>query len=118
MLAPMSYEAIDPHNGTSLRRYPTATAQQLRAALTRSEAAFASWRRTRFAERAAVLRSAAERLRSGADGHARLMAAEMGKPITAGRSEAEKCAWVCDYYAEHGEAFLADETVETDAARS
>jgi len=114
----MSYEAIDPHTGQSLRRYPTATAPQLRTALARSETAFASWRRTGFADRAAVLRSAAERLRAGVDGHARLMAAEMGKPIAAGRGEAEKCAWVCDYYAEHAEAFLADEAVETDATRS
>jgi len=114
----MEYAAIDPHTGTTLRSYPTATGRQLRSALERSEEAFLSWRRTDFAERASVLRNVAERLRSGADGHARLMAAEMGKPVSAGRSEAEKCAWVCDYYAEHAEVFLADEPVETDAART
>jgi len=46
------------------------------------------------------------------------MALEMGKPIVQGEAEAEKCAWTCDYYAEHAEAFLADQLRETDASRS
>jgi succinate-semialdehyde dehydrogenase/glutarate-semialdehyde dehydrogenase len=46
------------------------------------------------------------------------MALEMGKPLVQGKAEVEKCAWVCDYYAEHAAAFLADEAAETDASRS
>src|SRR5437660_7598191 len=46
------------------------------------------------------------------------MALEMGKPIVQGEAEVEKCASVCDYYAEHAEAFLADQPRETDASRS
>jgi len=114
----MTYEAIDPHTGRSLWRYATATPDGLRAALERSEEAFDSWRRAGLQDRARVLRGVAERLRSGSDEHARLMATEMGKPLTAGRAEAEKCAWACEYYAEHAEAFLADESAETDATRS
>ena len=114
----MTYEAIDPHSGRSVRRRDTATARELRTALEHSEQAFLAWRRTSFAERASVLRAAAERLRAEADVHARLMAEEMGKPVTAGRAEAEKCAWACEYYAEHAEAFLADEPASTDSSRS
>ena len=114
----MKYEAIDPHSGRKVRSVDTATGAELRAALERSEHAFGSWRRTDFDERATVLRRAAELLRSEAETHGRLMAEEMGKPVTAGRAEAEKCAWVCEYYAEHAEHFLADEPAETDAARS
>jgi succinate-semialdehyde dehydrogenase/glutarate-semialdehyde dehydrogenase len=46
------------------------------------------------------------------------MAEEMGKPLRGGLSEVEKCAWVCEYYAEHGAAFLRAESIQTDAHRS
>jgi succinate-semialdehyde dehydrogenase/glutarate-semialdehyde dehydrogenase len=42
----------------------------------------------------------------------------MGKPLQQGIAEAEKCAWVCEYYAEHAAAQLGDEPVHTDASRS
>ncbi|HET9276090.1 MAG TPA: NAD-dependent succinate-semialdehyde dehydrogenase, partial [Gemmatimonadales bacterium] len=57
-------------------------------------------------------------LRESAAEYARLMAQEMGKPITQGRAEVEKCAWVCEYYAEEGARFLADEAIPTDAGQS
>jgi succinate-semialdehyde dehydrogenase/glutarate-semialdehyde dehydrogenase len=64
------------------------------------------------------MRRAAEILRNNASGYARLMAQEMGKPISGGKAEVEKCAWACDYYAENAERFLTPEVVETDASRS
>jgi succinate-semialdehyde dehydrogenase/glutarate-semialdehyde dehydrogenase len=64
------------------------------------------------------MREAATILRARAGEFARLMGEEMGKPVRDGRGEAEKCAWVCDYYAEHAERFLAPEAVETDARES
>ena len=73
---------------------------------------------TSFDTRAAVLRAAARILREDLSGHARQMALEMGKPISQGEAEAEKCAWVCEYYAENGERFLSAETIESDAAHS
>lgn len=114
----MTYEAIDPHSGERIGRYETLSTSGLRAALERSEDAFRTWRRTDFSARAAVLRTVARRLRDEAVEHSHLMAREMGKPVTAGRAEAEKCAWVCEYYAEHAERFLADEPARTDATRS
>jgi succinate-semialdehyde dehydrogenase / glutarate-semialdehyde dehydrogenase len=114
----MRYVSIDPHTGEQGRSFSTLEPNELRAALARSEGAFAGWRRTPMEERAAVLRRAAAGLRDGAQEHALLMAQEMGKPVAAGRSEAEKCAWAADYYAEHAARFLADEPAETDATRS
>ncbi|GAA5482861.1 NAD-dependent succinate-semialdehyde dehydrogenase [Haloferula sargassicola] len=69
-------------------------------------------------ERVGWLRAIADRLESEAGPLAMLMAKEMGKPVTQGRSEAEKCAWVCRYYADHAVDFLADETIDTDRAES
>src|SRR3989475_9759698 len=71
-----------------------------------------------LAHRAKLVREAARLLRERKSQHARTMALEMGKPLPQGEAEAEKCAWVCDYYAEHAERFLADEPRETDASKA
>ena len=64
------------------------------------------------------MRRAGALLRERKDELARLMALEMGKPLAQGRAEAEKCAWVCDYYADTAEGFLKPEAIPTDASRS
>ncbi|NIQ94580.1 MAG: aldehyde dehydrogenase family protein, partial [Desulfuromonadales bacterium] len=80
--------------------------------------AWKSWSETTFAERAELMRKAAEVLRKEKDEFARIMALEMGKPLNDGRGESEKCALVCDYYADNAEKFLADEPFNTDASKS
>jgi succinate-semialdehyde dehydrogenase/glutarate-semialdehyde dehydrogenase len=70
-------------------------------------AAQSGWRRTSFAERAALMRRAAGVIRANRDRYSALMTAEMGKTLKDGHDELEKCAWNCDYFADHAEAFLA-----------
>lgn len=65
-----------------------------------------------------MLERAADRLTEGREAYARLMAEEMGKPVPQGLAEADKCAWVCRYYAENGAAHLAAEVISTDARES
>src|SRR2546430_7547301 len=65
-----------------------------------------------------MMHRSAEILESEKKRFARLMTLEMGKPINAAVQEAEKCAWVCRYYADNAERHLADEVVETNATRS
>src|SRR5262249_52520750 len=84
----------------------------------RAEAAFHDWARRPLAERGERLRAAARVLRTHAAEYARTMAVEMGKPIAQGEAEVEKCAWGCEFYAEHGAVFLAVEPRPTDAAES
>lgn len=114
----MRYVATNPHTGEEICSYPTADKFQLRVAIEQSGKAFESWKRTSYTERAEVLHRVAELLRANSKSDARLMAEEMGKPLAQGRSEIEKCAWACEYYAEHAERFLEDEPSETEAARS
>lgn len=76
------------------------------------------WRRRSFDERAKHLRRAAELLREKKSEYGRLMAEEMGKPLSQGEAESEKCAWVCDYYADNAENFLASEPIESNADHS
>jgi succinate-semialdehyde dehydrogenase/glutarate-semialdehyde dehydrogenase len=94
------------------------TPEEVSKVLERVDAAQREWSRTDFEHRAVLMKRAAEVLRDRSDEYARLMAEEMGKPLAGGRAEADKCAWVCHYYAENAEDFLADEAVETDAVRS
>ncbi|MDT8340085.1 MAG: NAD-dependent succinate-semialdehyde dehydrogenase [Longimicrobiales bacterium] len=114
----MPFAAVDPSNGDPLRRYPSLTREQAAAAARRSHGAFLTWRDRPIEERAAPLRRAAAILRDEAPRWAALMAEEMGKPVSQGTGEAEKCAWVLEYYAEHGAAFLADRPAEVEGARA
>jgi succinate-semialdehyde dehydrogenase/glutarate-semialdehyde dehydrogenase len=114
----MTIESIDPATGETIGEYEEMGSGEVSEVIEAAHRAFLEWRETPFAERAAAMRRAAEVLRDGQREYAELMAREMGKPVAAGRSEADKCAWVCEHYAEHAAAFLADEEVETEASRS
>ncbi len=114
----MALISINPATGKTLETYQAMSPEAAATVVTQIGRAYTDWRRTPFAARAALLRAIAVRLREESDALATLMAREMGKPIVQGRAEAEKCAWVCEYYAEHGEAFLASEPIPTDASRS
>ncbi len=114
----MSMKAVNPATGEVLREYPEHDDQEVQRKLEKAEEAFAAWRKVPFAERARLMSRAADLLRERCDEYGRLMTEEMGKPIAASESEVDKCAWVCDFYAEHAERFLAPENVATDATRS
>jgi len=110
--------SIDPATGDQVATYDEHTADEVVTFIEQADARQRAWRRTDFTERAAMLRAVADRLDARADELAELMAREMGKPVVAGRGEVEKCAWVCRYYADHGEEHLADIGVEAERARS
>jgi succinate-semialdehyde dehydrogenase/glutarate-semialdehyde dehydrogenase len=114
----MALTSTNPTTGEILQEYPEATDREVAEILSAAATASDGWRRTPFPERAARLRRAGGLLRERREELARLMTLEMGKPLAQGRAEADKCAWVCDYYADHGEGFLSSETVATDASRS
>jgi succinate-semialdehyde dehydrogenase/glutarate-semialdehyde dehydrogenase len=114
----MTIESVNPATGETVETYEETSPDEVAAAIEAADEAFRGWRGRSFAERAERLAAAAEVLRERQDEYGRLMAVEMGKPVGDGRSEAEKCAWVCDYYAENAERFLADEPAATDAAKS
>ena len=108
-------QSINPANGEKIRQYDEHSWQDVEKRLETAGSCFSSWRRTTFSERAAKMKKAAGILSERASEFGALMTNEMGKPISAGRKEAEKCAWVCDYYADNAERFLACEEVDTDA---
>src|SRR5215216_5350392 len=114
----MPLDAVNPATGETLKTYEEMTPQQTAAAVEEAYAAWKTWRTTPFAERARPMKRAAAILRERKEEFAKLMALEMGKPLKQGIAEAEKCALGCDYYADHAEAHLAQEIVETEASKS
>jgi succinate-semialdehyde dehydrogenase / glutarate-semialdehyde dehydrogenase len=114
----MTIQSINPATGEILESFTETSGQELDRVLGEAHAAFREWRAVPFARRAPRMREAAHVLRKRKAEYARAMTLEMGKPIVQGEAEAEKCAWVCEYYAEHAEALLAEQARETDASRS
>ena len=110
--------SVNPATGKLLHEYDETRANDVEETLKSADRAFAEWRRAGFAERGAALRRASTVLLERKQPLAELMAAEMGKPVAQGRAEVEKCAWVCAFYAESGERFLAPEPVRSDAKES
>src|SRR5581483_607135 len=109
---------INPTTGEVVRTFEPLSDAELNQRLQSAADAFPAYRSTSFAERARLMKRTAELLEAEKASLARLMTLEMGKPIAAAVQEVEKCAWGCRFYAENAERFLADEIVETNAARS
>lgn len=112
------FDTINPVNGEKLAEYPLmdkATVDNVLDAVTQAQH---GWRKRPFEHRAQCFRKAAEILRAKADEFGELMMHEMGKPLTQGKGEAEKCAWACDFYADNAEEFLSHQPIKTDASSS
>ena len=109
---------INPATGQTLKTFDSLSAQQLDAKLQRAAQTFAALRTTSIAAREPFMLRAAEILESEKQALGRLMTIEMGKPIKAAVQEAEKCAWVCRYYADNAKQHLADQLIETTATKS
>ena len=114
----MTIASINPATDETTRTYDEMQPAAVDRTIEEAHAAFLGWRETGFAERADGLRRAARLLRERRRAYAELMTREMGKVLAGGLSEVDKCAWVCDFYAEQAAAFLAPEPVATDASRS
>lgn len=111
-------KAINPATNELIRDYAEHSDAQAAHIVEQTHEAFRSWRETSFEHRAGLMRAAAEELRKSKREFGEIMTQEMGKTITESQAEVEKCAWVCDYYAENAAKFLADEPIQTDASRS
>ena len=114
----MAMTSINPATGEEIETFESLTDEQIDEKLELATRAFRRYWKTPFSDRAKKMVRAAEILEEKKEEFARLMTSEMGKTFTAAVAEAEKCAWVCRYYAEKAEQFLSDEAAETGAARS
>lgn len=108
----MAYQSINPNDGALLKRFDILSDAALEAALATAEACFQGWKHTSYADRAAIVAGAAALMHAHVDDFARLETLEMGKRIGEARAEVGFSADILDYYARHGEAFLAPDKLD------
>lgn len=114
----MSIQSINPVNGEIIQIYTANSENEVNSKINQAQEAWRSWRQVPLHQKADLLMKAAAVLRTRKDALAMLMALEMGKPLKDGIAEIEKCAGVCEYYAQHGEEYLSDQLVPTEARKS
>jgi succinate-semialdehyde dehydrogenase/glutarate-semialdehyde dehydrogenase len=114
----MAIESINPSTGRLRTSFDQRPEKDVKEIVDQCHQAWLGWRETAIEERSALMHRLAAALRSEKERCARLMAEEMGKPISQGRGEIEKCAWVCEHYAEQASIYLKDEVLASDASRS
>ncbi len=108
---------INPATGLTIAEYPSMASGEIDRLLRLADAEFRQWRQTPMEERSRLMRRLAALLREQQEAHAHLMSLEMGKPLAQARGEANKCAWVCDFFADHAGEFLKPEESDIDGAR-
>jgi len=109
---PDKFQTVNPATGEPGRSFGRHSAEEAHAAAAAARTEQLNWRRRSFEERAQVVRKAAAVLRGRKDELARLMTEEMGKTLDDGRAEVEKCAFNCDWFADHAHEYLADQRVD------
>jgi acyl-CoA reductase-like NAD-dependent aldehyde dehydrogenase len=114
----MAIASINPATGQTLKTFKPLDQDKIDHKLQLAAETYQNYKRTRFEDREQMMFRAAEVLEANKLEFAKIMTAEMGKPLQAAVSEAEKCAWVCRYYAETAKDHLADQFVETNASKS
>jgi succinate-semialdehyde dehydrogenase / glutarate-semialdehyde dehydrogenase len=108
----MAIATTNPATGEVLKTFEPLSDDEIEAALARTGPAFAALRQTTFAQRAAWMNAAAKILDDEADATAAMMTTEMGKTLVSAKAEVAKCATACRFFAEHAEAYLADEPLD------
>ena len=114
----MAIATVNPATGQLVKSFEPLTAAEIEIKLQKAFDTFATYRNTSFSYRAERVLKAAAILEQDKEAFAKVMTTEMGKLLRSAVDEAAKCAWVCRYYAENAERFLADEPVETGAKKS
>ncbi|PZR08503.1 MAG: succinate-semialdehyde dehydrogenase [Flavobacterium psychrophilum] len=111
-------KSVNPYTQKEVFKIKELSRDEIDKAIETADNTFRSWRQLSFKERSKLMLLAAKELRNNRLEYAEAITAEMGKPITLALDEVEKCAWLCEYYAENAESQLTDRTVATEAKES
>jgi succinate-semialdehyde dehydrogenase / glutarate-semialdehyde dehydrogenase len=111
-------KSVNPATGEIIAEFKEHSPKDVEKIINQVHNRFLSWKETSFKERAKLMNQVAKVLRKNKTRYAETMAKEMGKAIVEGEGEVEKCAWVCEHYAENAEKYLEPEIIKSDASKS
>lgn len=114
----MIIQTVNPATEEVLNEYHLLTEEQIEACIDAAQVSFKVWKKTPFSQRKQLMLNLAKLLRDKKEELALLIAKEMGKPITSGKAEIEKCAWVCEHYAENAEHYLQPRPIQTEMKKT
>ncbi|MEZ5286092.1 MAG: NAD-dependent succinate-semialdehyde dehydrogenase [Vicinamibacterales bacterium] len=110
-----TFDIINPASGQAVASAPDNGPIEARHAAARAVEAFGRWSRTTAYERSGILRAWASSMMAREAELGRLMAQEMGKPITEARGEVRYAVSFVEWYAEEAKRVYGD-TVPSQAA--
>jgi succinate-semialdehyde dehydrogenase/glutarate-semialdehyde dehydrogenase len=111
-------QSVNPYTNKVLRSFDEMSIDDVRLIIDENYSAWQNWRNTSYKHRSVLMKKAADVLRASKKTLSLLITSEMGKLIVEAEAEIEKCAWVCDYYAENAANMLADEPILSDGQKS
>jgi acyl-CoA reductase-like NAD-dependent aldehyde dehydrogenase len=111
-------ETINPATGKVIATYNSMSEEEVIQKTKNARNSFENWKKLDISERCTYIRRLGRVMKKNKEDYAKLITEEMGKPIRQSLAEIDKCAWVCDYYAEHAESFLRDELIPTEFRKS
>lgn len=114
----MMIRTINPTTEEVITNYPVFGEKQISALIEAGYLTFNVWKKTDFSQRKQVMLKMAELLLKKKADFATLIATEMGKPVSQGLAEIEKCAWACEHYAEQAELYLQPRTIQTEMKKA
>jgi succinate-semialdehyde dehydrogenase/glutarate-semialdehyde dehydrogenase len=107
-------DSINPTTGELIKTYEAYTPEQVKSSLNLAHQCYLNWREAPMKDRSALFKRAAIVLLRRKEEYARLMAKEMGKLLTEGMAEIEKCSWACEYFADESAQLLEDIEIKTE----
>jgi succinate-semialdehyde dehydrogenase/glutarate-semialdehyde dehydrogenase len=111
-------KSINPYNNQFIAKHLEMDQKKVESLIDKTHASYLSWRKTGFSERKQLMQKLAGLLRLQKKELAKLITLEMGKLIGESEAEIEKCAWLCEYYAEHAEQMIENEGLPSDGTVS
>lgn len=114
----MKMKSINPATQESIAEYEIDSDKIVSQVIENAQKTWLKFKETSISKRSEYLLKVTQLLRNNKECYGKLITLEMGKPIKQSVAEVEKCAWVCEYYANNAEKILKNEIIETEAAES